>query len=71
MGKSYDNIFSNFSQCVPRGLVVTLWPGALKVLSSITGSTYFSFSLLLFFLFSFLFSYCSFVSLYSSRFLYL
>ena len=33
----------------------TLWPGVLKVLSLITGSTCFSFSLLLFFLFSFFF----------------
>ena len=45
-------------------LVVTLWPGALKVLSSITGNTYFSF----FFLFNFPFTYCSFVSLYSFSF---
>ena len=59
-----NNIFSTLSLCTPRGLVVTLWPGALKVLSSITGNTYFSF----FFLFNFPFTYCSFVSLFSLSF---
>ena len=53
-GNGFTIIFSDLSQCVAHGLVVTLWPGMLKVLSSFTGSTCFSFSLLFFFfLFSF------------------
>ena len=65
--------FQRFSLCVLLGLVEKLWPGAVKVLSSITGGTWFSFTLLLFFYsftFSFLLGYCScFVSLYSQSFL--
>ena len=46
--------------CLPRGLVVKLWPGAFKVLSSILGRIFFSSllffsSLVLFFFFSFSF----------------
>ena len=63
-----NNIFSTLSLCTLRGLVVTLWPGAVKVLSSITGITYFSFFLLLFFFlfvqFSFqLLQFCFFIQL--------
>ena len=43
-GNGFNIIFSNLSQCAQRGLVVMLWPSVLKVLSSITGSTCFSFS---------------------------
>ena len=49
-GNGFNIIFSNLSQCVQRGLVVTLWPSVLKVLSWITGSTCFSFSSCLVFL---------------------
>ena len=48
-GNGFHIIFSNLSQCVQRGLVVMLWPSVLKVLSSITGSTCFSFSFCLVF----------------------
>ena len=51
--------FRNFHSVL--GSVLTLWPCALKVLSSIMGSPCFSFSHLFFFLFSFFFSYCRFV----------
>ena len=43
--------FRNFHSVL--GSVLTLWPCALKVLSSIMGSPCFSFSHLFFFLFSF------------------
>ena len=52
------------TQCVSRGSVVTIWPGALKVPSLISVKTFFSSLLLLFFFFfsfSFLFTYCVFV----------
>ena len=44
-------LISELSQCV--GLVITLWPCALKVLSSVMSSPCFCFSLLFFFSFFF------------------
>ena len=47
-GKGFKNIFSQMSPVSSLGLVVTIWPGASKVPSSITSRTFF-FSLLFFF----------------------
>ena len=56
-------LISELSQCV--GLVITLWPCALKVLSSVMTVPVFLF--LFFFFFSFPFSYCRFVYLYIAK----
>ena len=56
--------FQRCTQCVLRGSVVAIWPGASKVPGSTSDRTFFSsllFCYFFFFSFSFLFSYCSFV----------